>query len=308
MRTFLACLLLALPCLGGDEAVDHLVGRLFSADPAERAAAREELAALGDGALGKVLAALEARQTEAPVLRVLDVRDLQADGKAWGMCKLRIRQAAAGAEQFREASDGVLLVHATGAVHRRVEEELKALRRFTGRIVTMETRLARLATPLADVPAELGVAEAAALLKQHGAEVQASPHLSCRNGQKASMAITGQVAFVADFDVDAAEDAFVADPVVENVHEGMELFLRPVLGEDETIRIVVGAQVTDLAEPVATVTIPTPIGGGFKIQVPETRTTKVTKLVTCRPGRVAIVDLGGGTLLLLTAVASAVAD
>ena len=297
-------LLLAAPALAGDAEIDRLVDRLFDADAEARAAARRELLALGEGTLEKVLARIEARRPAGNVVRIHAVQDLRVEEKWWKLALVRIKTAAHGADQLQlHEENGALLVVAPVAVQERVAGELAALRRFLGRVVTVEVRVVQIGAAPPHLPAEIAADGLVEFLEKHSDDVTTAPRLTCRNGQTASVEVVKEVSYVADFDVEVADDAFLADPVVEVLQTGLVVKLRPVAGDDGVVAVSVEARHTDLARPIPTMKLPMPAGPAVEIQVPETRSTVVTRLVACKPGRLTVVDAGGGRLLLLGAEA-----
>ncbi|MGQ0614282.1 MAG: hypothetical protein ACT4PV_11145 [Planctomycetaceae bacterium] len=304
MRILPFLLFLSLSTLAGDSEVDALVDKLFDSDPAVRAKARTSLVALGEPALTRVLARLEARQEGPTVVRIHGVADLEAEEVWWGFL-LRQLKTIEGAELVVGTAPSTLIVRATPAIQERVEQELRSLREFLGRIVSLKTRLVRLTKHLDDARGAERLASAAlpAFLERHGAESIAAPQLACRNGQKASITITREVAYVADFELDSGRDgALIVDPVVESVTAGVILLLRPVAAADgSSIRIAMSVQIHELDEPLARLEFPLPTGTSAEIQVPAGRKTEITRVIRCDRGTVTIVELGGDRLLLLEA-------
>lgn len=283
----------------GDDDLETLADRLFHDDAAVRAEARERLAAAGEKALPALLRAIETRRGGTPVLRIYDIRDLAGDEVVRGAAEARIESVEGGEATF-DAERGTLVVRAPEAVQERIEKELRALRAEMGRLVRFEMRCVRLGTRAEEAPASLQADEVEGFLAKHQAETLAAPRLVTRNGQEASISVLRQISYVSDFEVKGRPGAAIADPVVATAEEGLSLNLRPVI-DGEAIRVVLSARFAELESPMPTVKLPLPLAGAVEVQVPVGRTTTVTRLVRCEPGRIAVVDLGDGRRLLLDA-------
>lgn len=91
-----------------------------------------------------------------------------------------------------------------------------------------------------------------------------------------------QVSYVADFDLDASEDAVVADPVVSIVQNGAAITVRPVASEPGLYDLRVTH--TFLERPIDVFTTSLGVGSDVSIQLPRTRQRVETTRVRLAPG------------------------
>ena len=59
-----------------------------------------------------------------------------------------------------------------------------------------------------------------------------APSLTVYNGQRASINVNNFVSFVKDFDVEIAQAAVIADPIIEVIADGVVLDVKPVVSAD----------------------------------------------------------------------------
>jgi len=87
-----------------------------------------------------------------------------------------------------------------------------------------------------------------------------SPIVSVYNTQRAFVTVVNQVSFVQGFDVDVANAAFIADPNIGVVQEGIVLDVRPTISFDRKyVTLDVQATVADLHRPIREIS--TNLGG-----------------------------------------------
>jgi hypothetical protein len=99
-----------------------------------------------------------------------------------------------------------------------------------------------------------------AVQKSRNAFEISSPIVSVYNTQRAFVTVVNQVSFVQGFDVDVANGAFIADPNIGVVQEGIVLDVRPTISFDRKyVTLDVQATVADLVRPIRQVT--TNLGG-----------------------------------------------
>ncbi len=73
------------------------------------------------------------------------------------------------------------------------------------------------------------------------------------NTQRAYLSSVNEVAYISDFDVEVAQTAFIADPVIGILQEGIVLDVRPVASNDgQFITLDVGTATMDLHRPIRT--------------------------------------------------------
>jgi general secretion pathway protein D len=79
--------------------------------------------------------------------------------------------------------------------------------------------------------------------------------VSVYNSQRAYLSSVNQIAFISDFDVEVAQTAFIADPVIGIIQEGIVLDVRPIVSNDrQYITLDMGTAVMDLHRPIETFT------------------------------------------------------
>jgi len=306
MRTaFLLLLLLpALPSRAGPDALSALVARLFDEDPAVRAEARAAIAAREDVSVDDLLRAIEARQGETGRLRIYDVRDLEPREPWWTAALEGLRALVPDGIQVHE---GTLVVNASAEAHARIAERLKELRHDLGGIVSLEVRVVRLHAG-AEVPASLAGDEVTAFVDAQVERDLAAPRLTCYEGQRANVSVLSQVSYVSDFDFRVEGASVIADPVVDVLNTGMIADLRASVAGEGTVQVALTAAFTEVSDPIPTMKLRLPFGEAVEIQVPETTTRKLTRVVTCPAGRVAVVRLGDRDAVLLRASAGNLED
>jgi len=73
------------------------------------------------------------------------------------------------------------------------------------------------------------------------------------NTQRAYLSSVNEVAYISDFDVEVAQTAFIADPVIGVLQEGIVLDVRPIASNDgQYITLEVGTATMDLHRPIRT--------------------------------------------------------
>jgi hypothetical protein len=240
---------------------------------------------------------ISARAGDDPLVRVYDLADLKTHDNWYALAMVRVKDAAAGAE-VRPEGDALVVV-APAAVQEKVARELETIRESFGRLVGMEVRFLR-------VEGGLGVASVAAekldaLLEQRKAEAVAAPKVTCYNGQQASISVARQLSYVRDFTFTADNEGNVtADSVVDTLPDGVTANLRPFIAEGK-VRVAADVTVAEVADRMPEIDLPLPLAVPAKIQFAEGTTRSVRKLVDCAPGEYAVLDLGGGCVVLIRA-------
>ena len=117
---------------------------------------------------------------------------------------------------------------------------------------------------------ELGVVFDA-VEKSAFANVLTAPRLTIYNNQRANLTLTNQIAYVKDYDVEVAQTAFIADPLVDIVQDGLVLDVRPTVSHDRKyVTLELRPTVAILARPIQTFV--TPLAGlttAVIIELPE---------------------------------------
>ncbi|MCB9831963.1 MAG: hypothetical protein H6807_05760 [Planctomycetes bacterium] len=117
---------------------------------------------------------------------------------------------------------------------------------------------------------ELGVVFDA-VEKSAFANVLTAPRLTIYNNQRANLTLVNQVAYIKDYDVEVAQTAFIADPLVDIVQDGLVLDVRPTVSHDRRyVTLELRPTVAILARPIQTFV--TPLAGlttNVIIELPE---------------------------------------
>jgi type II secretory pathway component GspD/PulD (secretin) len=125
---------------------------------------------------------------------------------------------------------------------------------------------------------------------QEGRILQA-PIVTVFNTQRANITLINQVSFIQDFDVEVAQTAFIADPIVGVIQDGLVLDVQPTVSHDRKyITLQLKPTIATLTRPIPTFS--TSLGAfstPVTIQIPE---LKVQRAATT----VRVPD--GGTILL----------
>jgi len=99
-----------------------------------------------------------------------------------------------------------------------------------------------------------------------------APSLTVYNTQRANLTVVNQISFVQDFDVEVAQTAFIADPVIGVIQDGLTLDVRPTVSNDrQYVTMELRPTIADLVTPIAT--FQTLLGasiGAFAAQSPVT--------------------------------------
>ncbi|MEM8884974.1 MAG: hypothetical protein AAGD14_12955 [Planctomycetota bacterium] len=302
MRIAATLLFLLAPCFADDADLDALIDKLFSPDANVRAEARAIIAARKDVDVAKLLAKLEARRTDRPVLRVYDISDLATTPKERKYLVLQLRSAAGKAERFRLDPDrSVAVVVAMAAVHEQFSKELDELRRRRALVIQLETRVLQLPEGVKEVPGHLAPKELAAWMRERKAKPLQAPHVIARNGDKVSIDIVEKVSYIEDFDLEVEGDTALLDPVVGVLEVGTALQLRPVFADDGSIHVSTRLQHTKAKLPFPTLKVPTPMGTTFEVQVPSHDSLSIAGRMICRPGRVTLLRIDERTVLAIAA-------
>jgi type II secretory pathway component GspD/PulD (secretin) len=92
-----------------------------------------------------------------------------------------------------------------------------------------------------------------AVRKDSRATKLTEPRLSAFNTQRAYLAVVNRVAFVEDFDVEVAQSAAIADPIIGTVKDGLILDIRPTVSHDlKYVTIEFRPTIAQLIRPIPT--------------------------------------------------------
>lgn len=125
-----------------------------------------------------------------------------------------------------------------------------------------------------------------AVEKSQFATTVSAPILTVFNTQRSYVTVTNQISFIQDFDVDVANSAFIANPNVGIIQEGVVLDVRPTISYDRKyITLEVQATVANLQRPIREFT--TSLSGlsiPVTFQLPELEVQQVNTTVRVPDG------------------------
>ena len=131
-----------------------------------------------------------------------------------------------------------------------------------------------------------------AVSKQERTEEIVAPRLLVYNNTRASMQALRHTSYIKDFDVEIAQAAAVANPVVDVVRDGVVLDVRPVVSADRRfITMELRPTIMNLILPIPTFTTTLGAGQPVSIQLPNVQLQRVRTTVTMPDG--STVMLGG---------------
>jgi type II secretory pathway component GspD/PulD (secretin)/tetratricopeptide (TPR) repeat protein len=131
-----------------------------------------------------------------------------------------------------------------------------------------------------------------AVEKSERTEIVSSPRILVSNTGRANLTFLNQVAYVKDFDVEIAQAASIADPIIDVVEEGVILDVRPVVSADRRfITIELRPTIAVLTRPIEERVTTLGSQNSVTIQLPELNLRKVRTSIVMPDG--ATVLLGG---------------
>jgi Flp pilus assembly secretin CpaC/tetratricopeptide (TPR) repeat protein len=134
-----------------------------------------------------------------------------------------------------------------------------------------------------------------AVQKQERNEIITAPRLVIYNNARANMSVLRHTSYIRDFEVEIAQSAAVANPVVDVVRDGVVMDVRPVVSADRRfITMELRPTVMDLQVPIPTFTTTLGVGQPISIQLPRVTLQRVRTTVTMPDG--ATIMLGGMNL------------
>jgi type II secretory pathway component GspD/PulD (secretin) len=124
-----------------------------------------------------------------------------------------------------------------------------------------------------------------AVSKQERSEQIEAPRLLVYNNTRASMHFLRNISYIRDFEVEIAQAAAVANPVIGTVHDGVALDVRPVVDSDlRFITMELRPTVMTLQLPIPTFTTTLGVGQPISIQLPQVTLQRVRTTVTMPDG------------------------
>ncbi len=129
-----------------------------------------------------------------------------------------------------------------------------------------------------------------AVSKSERVELVTSPRISVHNTARGNLSVVNNVAYVQDFNVEIAQAASIADPIVNIVQDGVVLDVRPVISADRRfITLELRPTIATLQRPIREVVTTLGSQNSVTIQLPEVEYQRV---------RTSIPMPDGGTVLL----------
>ncbi|MCB9870819.1 MAG: hypothetical protein H6837_13265 [Planctomycetes bacterium] len=103
------------------------------------------------------------------------------------------------------------------------------------------------------------------------------------NNTRANMSVLRQTTYIKDFEVEIAQAAAVANPVIGVVKDGVALDVRPVVSADRRfITMELRPTVLDLVLPIPTFTTTLGVGQPITLQLPRTTLRRCAPRSPCR--------------------------
>ena len=119
-----------------------------------------------------------------------------------------------------------------------------------------------------------------------------APRLLVYNNTRANMSVARQTTYIKDFEVEIAQAAAVANPVIGVIRDGVSLDVRPVVSADRKfVTMEMRPTVLDLLLPIPTFTTTLGVGQPITMQLPQTILKKVRTTITMPDGGTVL--LGG---------------
>jgi type II secretory pathway component GspD/PulD (secretin) len=129
-----------------------------------------------------------------------------------------------------------------------------------------------------------------AVQKAERIELVTAPHVLVANTARSNLTVTNQLAYVQDFNIEIAQGASIADPIIQTIQDGVVLDVRPTVSADRRfVTVEMRPTVAELKRPMKEITTTLASASSVTIQLPE---LEISRLRTTVP----IPD--GGTILL----------
>ncbi|HIG87728.1 MAG TPA: hypothetical protein EYQ25_11850 [Planctomycetes bacterium] len=134
-----------------------------------------------------------------------------------------------------------------------------------------------------------------AVQKSERVELVTAPRILVHNAARANLSVLNQVAYVADFDVEIAQAASIADPIVQVIQDGVVLDVRPVVSADRRfINLELRPTIAHLTRPIEQRATTLGSSNSVTIELPEVEIQRVRTSVPIPDG--ATVMLGGNKI------------
>lgn len=131
-----------------------------------------------------------------------------------------------------------------------------------------------------------------AVSKSERVELVSAPRILVSNTGRGNLTVLNQVAYVKDFDVEIAQAASIADPIVDVVQDGVILDVHPVVSADRRfITLELRPTIAQLQRPIAEAVTTLGSQNSVTIQLPELEVQKVRTSIPMPDGSTVL--LGG---------------
>ena len=129
-----------------------------------------------------------------------------------------------------------------------------------------------------------------AVEKSKRSEIVTEPSLMVYNATRATLTVANQVSYVSDFDVEIAQAASIAAPIVRVVMDGVFLDVTPVVSSDRrSVSIDLRPTVATLRRPIRTFQTSLGSGSPVTIMLPEIELQKIRTRTTVPDGGTVLV-------------------
>ena len=130
-----------------------------------------------------------------------------------------------------------------------------------------------------------------AVEKTDKATLMTAPVLTAYDTQRSSIHVINQISYIEDYEVEVAQTAFIADPVVGIIQDGVVFDVRPTVSNDRKyIQLELNPTVASLRRPIPTFT--TNLGG---LTFPVT--LELPELTVSKAGTTVLVPDGGTVVI-----------
>ncbi len=131
-----------------------------------------------------------------------------------------------------------------------------------------------------------------AVSKSERIELVSNPRILVSNTGRANLTVLNQVVYVKDFDVEIAQAASIADPIIDTVQDGVILDVRPVVSADRRfITLELRPTIAELQRPIREVNTTLGSQASVTIQLPELEIQRVRTSIPMPDGSTVL--LGG---------------
>ncbi len=131
-----------------------------------------------------------------------------------------------------------------------------------------------------------------AVSKSERVQLVSNPRILIANTGRSNLTVLNQVTYVKDFDVEIAQAASIADPIVDVIQDGVILDVRPVVSADRRfITLELRPTIAELKRPIRQVTTTLGSQASVTIELPELEIQRIRTSIPMPDG--ATVMLGG---------------